>query len=74
MKENKDSILVDGAKQWYKHWSVWGILLLGLLPTLEQHGANIIAQLPQDWRASATLALSIIVAVLRFIKQKNIQK
>lgn len=72
--KTKEKILVDGAGQWYKHYSTWGILTLGALPLLEQHGAPIIGQMPESWRAGATLALSIGIAILRFIKQKNIQK
>lgn len=63
---------VTGANQWYKHWSFWGILLLGILPFLEEHLYTVTSVLPPHLQPFVNLALAIIVAILRFIKQSSI--
>ena len=65
---------VSGANQWYKHWSFWGILLLGILPFLEEHLYTITAVLPPHLQPFVNLFLAVIVAVLRFVKQSSIRK
>lgn len=65
---------VSGATQWYKHWSLWGILLLGVLPFLEEHIYTVSVVLPQNIQPYVNLFLAIIVAVLRFVKQSSIRR
>lgn len=65
---------VEGAGQFYKHWSFWGILLLGVLPFLENSGFVVVSVVPEDYRDWATLLIAVLVAVLRFIKQNNIDR
>lgn len=65
---------VKGANQWYKHWSFWGILLLGILPFLEEHLYTITAVLPHQFQPAINLVLAIIIAVLRFVKQSSIKE
>ena len=63
--------LTNDAKVFYKLYSFWGILALGALPFLEQYGAPIISQIPPDYQPIASAVLALIVAILRFIKQKE---
>lgn len=63
--------LTNDAKVFYKLYSFWGIVALGALPFLEQYGAPIISQIPPDYQPIASAVLALIVAILRFIKQKE---
>lgn len=65
---------VAGAKEFYKHYSFWGICLLGILPFLECHSTAIAALFPEPQRGTVALVLAAIVAVLRFIKQADLEK
>ena len=61
--------LVKETKIFYKLYSFWGIVALGALPFLEQYGAPIISQIPQNYQPIASAVLALIVAILRFVKQ-----
>lgn len=63
--------MTKDAKVFYKLYSFWGILALGALPFLEQYGAPIISQIPQQYQPIASAVLALIVAVLRFVKQDD---
>ena len=65
---------VQGSSQWYKHYSLWGILLLGVLPFLEEHVYTVSSVLPPGAQPYVNLGLAIVVAVLRFIRQSSIQR
>ena len=64
-------MLTNDAKIFYKLYSFWGIVALGALPFLEQYGAPIVSQIPPDYQPIASAVLALIVAILRFIKQKE---
>lgn len=72
MKDNRT--LVEGASQFYKHWSFWGILVLGVLPLLEQHTDAISSVVPAEYQGYAQMVLAGVVAMLRFVKQSSINK
>lgn len=63
---------VKGANKWYRHQSTWGILLLGLLPFLEEHSTTIAAIIPDGAQPYVSLGLAVIVAVLRFVRQAKL--
>lgn len=63
--------LTKDAKVFYKLYSFWGILALGALPFLEQYGAPIVSQIPQQYQPIASAVLALLVAVLRFVKQSD---
>lgn len=64
-------MLTSDAKVFYKLYSFWGIVALGALPFLEQYGAPIVSQIPPEYQPIASAVLALIVAILRFIKQKE---
>lgn len=65
---------VKGAQKWYRHMSVWGILLLGVLPFLDMHGVALVAMLPDEYKPFVSMAIAVVVAVLRFIKQTRLSQ
>ena len=65
---------IPETRQFYKHWSFWGIALLGFLPFLEDNSYAILSVIPDRYRDWVQLGLAVLVAVLRFIKQNNIDR
>lgn len=70
---DKQSRMVDGADQFYKHWSFWGILLLGVLPFIEANSDLISAVIPARYQPIGQLVLAALVAVARFVRQSGIK-
>lgn len=63
---------VRGARYWYRMWSVWAMVLLGLYPYLVENQSMLGEYIPEKHRPLFGLLLCVLGVFTRLVQQQRL--